>query len=267
MFHHSDMQRPRRRISRLAIGLVLASIVGVAAGCSAAGVALADREFLSVGVTDGGAAHPLVAGTRIRITFRATDLGASAGCNSIGGTYRIEDGRLVFEGGAMTEMGCDPARDAQDDWLATLLGSKPTVRLTGNDLALESGSIVVRLLDRKVVEPDVNIVGPTWTVVSIISGDAVSSIPEGATATLLFKADGSLTIFSGCNQGGATWKAAGTGIEVSEIVLTKKACAGGAAALESSVIEVLRAGSIAAKIDASMLTLQAGARGLQLRAG
>lgn len=268
MTTQSATHRPTRFISHLAMGLTLLSILGVAAGCSAAGAAsLVDREFLSVKVTDGGAERPLVAGTRIRLSFRATDLGASAGCNSIGGTYRIDGGRLVFEGGGMTEMGCDPDRHAQDDWLVTLLGSRPAVRLTGNDLVLESGSIVVQLRDKKVVEPDANIVGPTWTVESIISSDAVSSVPQGATATLAFGADGRLTIFSGCNQGGATWKAVGAGIEVSDIVLTKKACAGAAAALESGVLEVLRIGSIAAQIDGNLLMLQAGTRGLQLRAG
>lgn len=264
----SDTRRPTRFISHLAIGLALVSILGVAAGCSAAGVAaLADRQFLSTQVTDGGAPRPLVAGTRIRLNFSPKDLGASAGCNSIGGTYRIDGGRLVFEGGGMTEMGCDPDRHAQDDWLVTLLGSRPAVRLTGNDLVLESGSIVVHLVDRKVAEPDVNIVGPTWTVESIIDGDPVSSIAEGVTATLVFKADGSLEIFAGCNQGGSTWKASGGGIEVGDILLTKKGCAGAEAAVESAVLGVLESDAIAAKIDGNVLTLQAGTRGLQLRAG
>lgn len=267
MTTHSDTHRPKRLISHLAIGLALVSILGIAAGCSAGSVALADREFLSIKVIDGGADRPLVAGTRIRLNFRATDLGASAGCNSIGGTYRVDGGKLVFEGGGMTEMGCDDARSKQDDWLITLLGSRPAVRLSGNDLELTSGSIVVQLRDRKVVEPDVNIVGPTWTVESLIDADAVSSVPNGTKATLVFKADGSLEIFAGCNQGGSTWKAVGTGIEVGDIMLTKKACAGAEGALESAVLAVLDGDSIAAKIDGNVLTLQAGAKGLQLRAG
>lgn len=252
-------------LRRLATGLALIALLAASAGCAASTPTLADRAFLSVAVTDGGAARPLVAGTRIRLDFRATDLGASAGCNSIGGTYRIEGGRLVFEGGGMTEMGCDQARDAQDQWLVALLGSKPAVRLTGDELVLESGSIVVRLLDRKVVEPDVALTGHAWTVTSIISGDAVSSTPQGATATLLFNADGMLSVNAGCNQGGATWKGVGAGIEVSDLVLTKKACEGPGGQLESAVVGVLRAGSIAAAIDSDVLTLQAGTQGLQLR--
>jgi len=254
-------------LRHLATGLALVAILATAVGCAGSTVSVADRTFLSVAVTDGGAVRPLVPGTRIRLDFRATDLGASAGCNSIGGTYRIENGRLVFEGGAMTEMGCDQERHAQDDWLSELLASKPTARLTGDELILESGTIVIRLLDRKIVEPDVALTGPTWTVVSIISGDAVSSIPDGAVATLDFKADGTLSVNTGCNQGGGTWKAVGTGIEVSALMLTKKACQGAGGQLESAVVGVLGAGQIVAAISSNMLTLQAGGNGLQLRAG
>lgn len=249
-------------------GLALLLLMAIGAGCSATGAPpqLTDRAFLSVAVTDGGAARALVAGTRIRLDFRGNDLGASAGCNSIGGTWSIQGGKLVFDGGGMTEMGCDPARHAQDDWLVELLGSRPTIQLNGNELTLESGAVVVRLVDREVVEPDLALVGPSWTVESIITGDAVSSAPGGAVATLVFKADGTVDINAGCNRGGARWTAVGGGLEISGMVLTKMACEGAGAQLEADVLAVLGAGTVGATIDASVLTLQAGANGLQLRA-
>src|SRR5688500_11267084 len=134
-----------RPLTRLAGGLALVAILASAGCAGAAATSIGDREFLSVNVTDGGAARPLVPNTRIRLNFSGANLGASAGCNSIGGTYRIEAGRLVFDGGGMTEMGCDQARHDQDDWLAAFLRSKPVARLNGNDLALEGGSVVVTL--------------------------------------------------------------------------------------------------------------------------
>jgi heat shock protein HslJ len=100
-------------------------VVSLTAGCAAASFTVADREFLSTAVVDGGAALALAPGTRIRLTFQATDLGVSAGCNHIGGSYRIDGGRLVFEGVAMTDMGCDAQRDRQDQWLIAFLTSKP----------------------------------------------------------------------------------------------------------------------------------------------
>jgi heat shock protein HslJ len=253
-------------LQRFGAALAVLALVTISAGCVGPAPGLTDRAFLSVAVTDGGVARPLVAGTRIRLDFRATDLGASAGCNSMGGSYRIENGRLIFEGTYMTEMACDPDREAQDQWLIQLLISKPVVMLANNELTLASGSIVVRLLDRKVVEPDVPLTGRVWTVVSIISGDAVSSVPAGATATLEFNGDGTISVNAGCNQGSARWKAVGTGIDVSDLVLTKKACEGPGGQLESAVVGVLQAGSIAAAIESNVLTLLAGAGGLQLRA-
>lgn len=245
-----------------------AALAILAAAClAAAAPTLADREFLSVNVTDGGQARPLAAGTRIRLTFSGANLGASAGCNSIGGTYRIQDGRLVFEGGGMTEMACDPDRDQQDQWLIALLGSQPTIRLTGNDLALTSGSVVVQLLDRTVADPDANLVGPTWTLASIIDGDAVSSVPGGQSATLTFRSNGTVDVFAGCNRGSGTWKLAGAGIEVTGIALTKMACDGPAALVEAAVLGVLNAGALSAEIKASTLTLRSGGAGLQLQAG
>jgi heat shock protein HslJ len=254
-----------RSLVRMTTALLAVSII--AGGCSAAAAgSIGDREFLSVAVTDGGAPKQLVPGTRIRLTFAGDDLGAQAGCNSIGGTYRIDGGRLVFAGGSMTEMGCGPERHAQDDWLVDLLDSSPTVRLNGDELVLESGSTLIRLMDRTVVEPDANMVGPTWKLVSIIDGDAVSSIPDGQGATLKFGADGTVEVFAGCNRGGGTWSAVGAGIEVGPIGLTKMACDGPSATIEAAVLEVLEAGSIAASIKSDILTLQAGGNGLQLQA-
>ncbi len=255
-----------RSVTRLTAALALMAILASAGCAAAAATSLGEREFLSVNVTDGGAPHPLVPDTRIRLSFSGTNLGASAGCNSIGGTYRVEGGRLVFEGGGMTEMGCDQARHEQDDWLVAFLASKPTVRLDADDLTLESGSVIVTLRDRTVVEPDANIVGPTWTLASLIQGDAVSSVAQGQSATLRFNADSSFELFAGCNRGGGTWKAVGGGIQFSEILLTKMACDGPASVIESAMLGVLEAASNSAEIKSNMLTLQAGANGLQLEA-
>lgn len=56
------------------------------------------------------------------------------------------------------------------------------------------------------------------------------------------------------------------GIDVSDLVLTKKACEGTGGQLEAAVVGVLRAGTIAAAIESNVLALRAGGNGLQLRA-
>ena len=247
------------------VALVAAILATTLGACAAAAPALNDREFLSVGVTEGGAPKALVAGTRITLRFSEADVGANAGCNSLGGTYRIELGKLVYEAGAQTAMGCDPPLEAQNAWLIEFLASNPTITLVGNDLRLDNGAISIHLLDREVANPDLNIVGPTWTVESIIAGDAVSSVPNGAAATIVFKADGSFELDSGCNRGGGTWKLDGGGIAFSGLMLTKMACAGVGAQLEGAVVAVIAEGSVLASIEADVLTLSRDGSGLQLR--
>src|SRR6185295_12708203 len=79
--------QPKRHHS-LATGLALLFLVSLAGCQAAASLSLTNREFLSTGIVDGGAAFDLVPGTRVRLTFADTSLSASAGCNTFGASYR-----------------------------------------------------------------------------------------------------------------------------------------------------------------------------------
>jgi heat shock protein HslJ len=249
-----------------AVLLVVVALAGSA--CTAAsGAALDGREFLSASVTDGGVDRPLVAGTQIRLTFGPGTLGAQAGCNQIGGSYRLDGGRLIFEGAGMTEMGCDPARHAQDDWLVAFLAAGPSVQLTTDALVLSAGTTTIRLVDRRVADPDRPLVGPTWVLVAIIgpggADGAVSSIPEGIVASLRFGDDGTVEVETGCNMGSGRWALDGWGIRFSEIGLTKRACLEGAGQVEGAVMTVLGVGTVEATIQADQLVIRGGGQGLQ----
>lgn len=250
----------RRLFPALMLPLVLL------AGCAGAAPAqLEGRTFLSTRVTDKGAVRPLVPGTSIRLTFKGDGgLAVNAGCNHMGGTYRIEGGILRFEGGAMTEMGCDQARHDQDDWIFGLFGSRPMIAVAGNDLTLTAGDVVIRLVDLEVADPDLPLVGPTWTVNSIVAGDAVSSIPDGIEATLQFRPDGRVDIQTGCNQGGGSYAVDGNRIRFAEIALTKMACDASRGQMEAAVLAVLAAEDLTYATEAGSLTLQAGPQGLVL---
>jgi heat shock protein HslJ len=255
-----------RRTPVIVLAIALGATLALSACAAASSPQLAGKEFVAAKVTDGGQDRPLVPGTKLRLTFSATDIGASAGCNHMGGTYRIDGGRLIVANLATTDMGCDPDLMAQDQWLSEVLGAGPAIRLVVNDLVVEAGSVSITFVDREVAEPDAQLVGPTWTVESIITGDAVSSVPAEPVATLVFKEDGTLEVNAGCNRGSGTWTAVGGGIEVGPLMLTKMACDKDAAGLESAVLGVLEAGTIGAEIDSSLMTLQAGNQGLMLRA-
>ena len=147
---------------------------------------------------EGGAARPLVEGTRINVRFDDGNIGLSAGCNSMGATYRIDGDVLVVDDMAMTEIGCDPARHAQDDFLASFVADRPEVELDGDRLTLTTAGVVIELDDRRLVEPDHPIVGTTWDVTGFIDGEAATNFAVDTPGRLVFDSESTLSGFDGC---------------------------------------------------------------------
>ena len=224
------------------------------------------RQFLSTLVTRDGKTFQLVSGTRIRITFDGNSIGASAGCNSMSGDYRLAAGVLKVGMLSTTEMGCDEPRMTQDSWLAEFLGSNPSLTLTGNELVLATADTTLQLLDREIAEPDQPLVGITWGLTTILDADVASSVPGAAMATLLFDADGRLEIYDGCNSVDARYTLDGDQMTIQTLVQTEMACPGAAGDVEQAVLRVLKAGTLTYSIDAATLTLEADGHGLQYAA-
>ena len=183
------------------------------------------------------------------------------------GEVGIEPDRLVLDQLAVTEMGCDPAeRHTQDEWLAGVLSAGPTYTLDGDALRLESGTTIIELTDREAADPDRPLETTQWQLDGIVDGDAVSSVPAGAGATLQFE-DGQVRFaIEGCNQGGGDVTIADTTIEIGQMTTTLMGCASPAADVEAAVTSVL-AGEITYAVEAGNLTLtHPSGRGLVLRA-
>ncbi len=245
-------------------GLLLVALLSSACGSWAAADPLDGRSFLSTGVMQDGEPMSLVDGTRIRLSFGDDQLSANAGCNTIGGTYRVDGDVLDVEGGVMTEMGCDPALHDQDNWLSQFLADDPTIALNGNDLVLTAGGTVIDLLDTEVARPDLALQGTLWTVDSIIGGDAVASTPAGTTATFRFGADGTVEIDAGCNSGSGRYEADEDSLRLINVALTEMACEPPAGDLEAAIIPFLGGAELTYTIDESVLTRMAGDNGLGL---
>ena len=243
----------------LAIAALVAACGGGSATPGPTAQTLGGRTFLSTKV-DGPA---LVPGTVIRISFQNGNVSVNAGCNSFGGPYRVDGNNLVVGQIVTTEIGCAPDLMAQDQWIAGLLGGA-TIGLEGNTLTLALSGIRVTFLDRVVADPDRPLPGTRWVVDGIITGGVVSSVPAGVTAAITLT-DKHVDVETGCNTGGATAQVADGSITFSDLVLTKKACLNGTAALESAIVAVLR-GTASYAIQADALTLQSGAIGITLRA-
>jgi heat shock protein HslJ len=233
----------------------------------AAGTEPGGRTFLSTSVTEEGQPRPLVAGTRIRLSFSDDHhVGAQAGCNSMGGAARFSGGRLLVDDLATTDMGCDPARHAQDDWLARFLTSRPAWSADGTTLILENASTRIVFEDREVADPNLPLRGTRWLVDTIIDGESASSVPAGAEASITFEDGDRFGGSTGCNGMGGTATIHGQTISFSDVITTKMACDPDRNRLERAVLSVLD-GDTTYRIEADRLSLNnPNGHGLGLRA-
>lgn len=194
-------------------------------GDGSSGLDLEDRVFVSTSVTEDGAPRDLVAGTQLQLRFyEAPRVVASAGCNSMEASYEIDGDTFVVHGQGTTEIGCDPALHSQDEWYFGFLDADPAITLDGDALVLDSGSTRIEYLDQEVATPDFPLVGPTWTVDTIIDGDAASNADWADPATLAFADDGTVEVFTGCNAGSGTYEVDGNEITFADVLVTEKGC-------------------------------------------
>lgn len=227
------------------------------------GSRLQGRTFLSTSVTG----HQLVPGTRIMLSFpEPGKFTADAGCNHMFGSVSFETGAMGFSELGSTDMACDGGRMEQDEWLKTFLMSKPAWSLSANELVLTADKTELKLLDKKVADPDRHLVGQRWQVESLLDGQSASSVPIGAQAFLEFMPDGKVTGNTGCNSLGGSYTQQDGTITFTDIATTKIACPGDIGALERSVLAVVE-GKVEAEISADRLELtHPSGKGLHLKA-
>lgn len=73
-----------------------------------------------------------------RLDFENKSLGASVGCNSMGGDWRVEDDRLIAGPLTQTEMYCAKPLWNQEKALTSLLTSAPVIIVEGDHMTLTS---------------------------------------------------------------------------------------------------------------------------------
>jgi len=220
---------------------------------------LAGQTFVSTSVTG----HELVPDSSITLTFTATELRAVAGCNSMGGAYSLEGGTLVVAETASTMMGCDPALMDQDQWLAGFLAAMPTIAATGDGIVLASGDVTIELASGDAAASP-TLVGPTWTLDTIQSGETASSVPAGVEPpTLVFADDGSVEVFTGCNGGSTTVEVGEDGFLTFEpMMTTMMSCGPEADGVAATVTTVLDGRVAYGWTDAGGLSLADGTQTL-----
>lgn len=253
------------------VGAILLLIGGAAlTGCSPDGAELPDpaaltgKTFLSTSVT--GAQIP--GDGPLEVTFpEAGRIAATAGCNRHMGEVTFAGTTLTAGPLAATMMACPGAEGESDAWLSALFASPLTWSLSGTTLTLQRDDLTVELAERANTE----LVGPTWTVRSLVHDSGVESsvVIDRAAARLTFTPDGKVTGFTGCNDLGGTAKAADGKIRFENVVSTRKACGDEVMRVEQTVLDTLR-GAATYRIDGDQLSLINDADpsvGLRLTAG
>ena len=149
----------------------------------------------------------------------------------MGGAYTVVGDRLTTGDMFMTEMACAEPLMTQDQWLAAFLADVG-ISLDGDTLILDDGTTKMTLLDKEVATPDQPIEGTLWVVDGIVTGDAVSSVPQGVDASLRI-VDGQAEVQFGCNSGGGPVEVTEDTLTFGPMMSTKMACEAGPAAVES----------------------------------
>ncbi len=216
-----------------------------------------ERTFLSTAVTENGAPKPLVENTRISVRFHDDGrVTANAGCNTLGGAGRLNQGKLVLGDMSMTEMGCDGGRMEQDQWLAEFLTSDPAFVLAGQQLTLTGGTTVLQLLDREVADPDRPLAGTQWVIDTIFAGDTASNVAQTAPAVLVISPGGSFEATTGCAGGAVSGVAVIASPRVTFSVTAQQPCTDGTSMLDTAIRAALN-GERTYEITAGSLRLMA----------
>ncbi|WP_238164244.1 META domain-containing protein [Kribbella pittospori] len=252
-----------RMIAVAGAGLLLA--LTACGNESSAGGTLTGKSWLSTAVTENGAPKQLAQNTRVRLQF--TDDGrliADAGCNSMQSKVSTSDGTLTLKDDlVMTDMGC-PGRQDQDGWLSGILSSKPSWKVDGDTLNVTSGGTTIALQDRETAEPDLALDSTKWTLNTVITGEVASHQVGSEKAWMTLNGE-RVTGSTGCNDFQGVVAQAPGRLTFGELATTRRACAGDAAKLESSLLNGLK-GEVSYEIDSNKLELRNAVGGLDFTA-
>lgn len=156
-----------------------------------------------------------------------------ADCNNGSGTYTASGGNININITALTAAECAP--DSLGTQFAALLNQVVVYSFVGSTLLLElpadSGTLQLSETPPAAPQPtppppvDARLVGPLWKWFAT-SSPAVGSafVPDPASYSVSFSANGTVTVQADCNSGTGTFTADGSNINIDVIQVTRAAC-------------------------------------------
>ncbi len=198
----------------------------------------------------------------VTLTFEDGQASGRAACNSYGGAYDAGDvGSLSFDGFAVTEMACEPELMSLESAYLEALGTVTGFSVDGR-LSLHGDGMDLTF-DEEVPPVALPLVGTTWTLTTIASGDAVSSVLNGTEVTAELTADGTVSGSAGCNRYSGSYTWTDDQLSFSSLASTKMACADDVMAQESAFLASMQEVASFA-IEGSQLTVSDAAGALLL---
>ncbi len=183
-------------------------------------------------------------------TFGDGRVAGSTGCNRFNASYTRDGGSLEIGTVASTQMGCEPRVQAVEREFVAALERVGGWRLAGEELVLDDGDGQELL---RFARPSL---AGSWTVTSLLTGDAITGPKEGTELTATFGGAGKLSGSAGCNRYEASYTVDGGAIEIQQPRASEKACSAPAGVMEQER-DYLAALPLAAsyRIEAGKLSL------------
>ena len=201
---------------------------------------------------------------RITMTIDGSEIGGRAACNNYGGSVSIDGRAFSLTDVFQNEMGCETdVMTLERVYLQGLFRVTDAVRF--GDTASLSGAGIDFTFEIVAPIPTADLVGPTWVLDTIITGDAASSTQSGAEpATLTLGADGTFTGSTGCRTVAGDYVISGDTVQFTSFGADGE-CSPELTSQDNSVISVLE-GGVTVTIDGDRLTITAsGGEGLSYR--
>jgi heat shock protein HslJ len=202
-----------------------------------------------------------VTGTSMNLSFSEGDIRLNAGCNTLAGPYSLCDGNLCVSELSTTDIGCDQALHAQDEWLADFITSTPSVDYAPPRITLASDGVTLTFLDAEQADPDRTLTERVWNFDTQISNGSASNLPLTNPATIEFNDDGTFVGFDSCNSMSGTYVADPSTLTFSDVSSTERKCDTDVA-FQAYFKQFFQAGSCSYSIDANRLTLMQAEIGL-----
>ena len=235
-------------------------------GCSlfvaGASASLGGEWQLQAG-TNQGQAIPIVAGSRITLKIDGNEVGGTAACNQYGGQIHVSGTTISITELIQTEMACldDRLMASESVYLGSLARVTAAGR-NGDSLVLTGPGVELRF-DHVAPVADVELIGTTWILDSLMSGDAVSS--TAGQATLQLQRDARIAAPTGCRDVTGSYTVSEGQVQVRLDPYDMIGCTAPLGDQDAHILDVFSNG-FAVSIDGDRLTLTAGDKGLGYRA-